>query len=62
MLVETDLKAIRLAFRWLKLYKRLSRRVDLDWLSEEFSTVTRRELDFEREGRNAEALAPRLRR
>ncbi|MDM8522094.1 AarF/UbiB family protein [Desulfococcaceae bacterium HSG8] len=57
VLVETDLKAIGLAFRWLKYYKRISQRVDLDWLSEEFTTVTRKELDFEAEGRNAERLA-----
>ena len=44
ILVETDLKALALAFQWLKLYKRVSRRVDLDWLAEEFTTVTRKEL------------------
>lgn len=60
VLVETDLKAITLAFHWLKYYKRISRRVDLDWLAEEFTTVTRRELDFEAEGRNAERLAQDL--
>ncbi len=57
VLVETDIKAIALAFRWLKHYKRISHRVDLDWLSEEFTTVTRRELDFESEARNAERLS-----
>ncbi|GBC60293.1 hypothetical protein DENIS_1244 [Desulfonema ishimotonii] len=57
VLVETDLAAISLAFRWLRLYRRLSHRVNLDWLVEEFSTVTRRELDFEREAENAGRLA-----
>ena len=57
VLVETDLKAIALAFRWLRYYKPISRRVDLDWLSQEFTVVTRKELDFEAEGRNAEQLA-----
>ncbi|OQY57447.1 MAG: hypothetical protein B6245_16950 [Desulfobacteraceae bacterium 4572_88] len=57
VLVETDLAAIALAFRWLRHYKRVSQRVDLDWVSDEFTTVTRRELDFEAEGRNAEQLA-----
>jgi predicted unusual protein kinase regulating ubiquinone biosynthesis (AarF/ABC1/UbiB family) len=57
VLVETDLRAIRLAFRWLKYYKHISQRVDLDWLAEEFTLVTRRELDFEAEARNAERLA-----
>ncbi len=57
VLVETDLTAIRLALRWLKFYKRVTRQVDLDWLAEEFTTVTRKELDFKAEGRNAEHLA-----
>jgi len=52
--VETDLTAIALAIRWLKFYKRISQRVDLDWLAEEFTTVTRKELDFKAEGQNAE--------
>jgi predicted unusual protein kinase regulating ubiquinone biosynthesis (AarF/ABC1/UbiB family) len=57
VLVETDLSAIGLAIRWLKFYKRISRRVDLDWLAEEFTTVTRNELDFKAEGQNAERFA-----
>ena len=57
VLVETDLAAIRLALRWLKLYKRISQRVNLDWLAEEFTTITRKELDFDAEGHNAERLA-----
>lgn len=57
VLVETDLNAIALAARWLKLYKRVSTRVDLDWLAQEFATITRRELDLEAEGRNAERFA-----
>ena len=57
VVVETDLTAIVLAFGWLKYYKHVSQRVDLDWLAEEFTAVTRRELDFEIEGRNAERLA-----
>jgi predicted unusual protein kinase regulating ubiquinone biosynthesis (AarF/ABC1/UbiB family) len=57
VLVETDLAAIALAIRWLKFYKRVSKRVDLDWLAEEFATITRNELDFGAEGRNAERIA-----
>jgi predicted unusual protein kinase regulating ubiquinone biosynthesis (AarF/ABC1/UbiB family) len=57
VLVETDLAAIGMAFRWLKLYKRVRARIDLDWLADEFSSVTRRELDLVSEGRNAERLA-----
>ncbi len=57
VLVETDLAAIALALRWLKLYKRISSRVDLDWLAQEFATVTGAELDFRAEGKNAERIA-----
>ena len=57
ILVETDLAAISLAVGWLKRYQRVSRRVDLDWLIEEFSKVTRAELDFAAEGKNAERFA-----
>ncbi|MBN1220679.1 MAG: AarF/ABC1/UbiB kinase family protein [Anaerolineae bacterium] len=57
VLVETDLAAIALAIRWLKFYKRISQRVDLDWLAREFTTITRNELDFDAEGHNAERIA-----
>ncbi len=56
-IVETDLSAIRAAFSWLKLYRRVRERVDLDWLAAEFSTVTRAELDLRAEGRNIERFA-----
>lgn len=58
--VETDLRAIGQAFRWLKLYRPVRRRVDLDWLLAEFSKVTRTELDMLAEGRHAERLAADL--
>ena len=57
VLVDTDLTAIALAIRWLKFYKRISKRIDLDWLAEEFSIITRNELDFEAEGQHAEHFA-----
>ena len=57
VLVETDLAAISLAVGWLKRYRRISSRVDLDWLMEEFSQVTRAELDCVAEGKNAERFA-----
>jgi predicted unusual protein kinase regulating ubiquinone biosynthesis (AarF/ABC1/UbiB family) len=57
VLVETDLAAIALAARWLKLWKPVRRRVDLDRMVEEFSRTTRAELDLEAEGHNAERLA-----
>jgi len=57
VLVETDLSAIALAIRWLKFYKPISKRVDLDKLAQEFAAVTRQELDFQAEGENAERFA-----
>ena len=55
--VETDLTALRRAIGWLKYYRPLLRRVDLDWLMNEFASVTRRELDMQAEGRNVERMA-----
>jgi predicted unusual protein kinase regulating ubiquinone biosynthesis (AarF/ABC1/UbiB family) len=57
LLVETDLAALRLAFNWLKLYRPISRRADLDRLYAEFARTTRAELDFVAEGRNADRFA-----
>jgi len=57
VLVRTDLAAISVAIRWLKYYPRVSKRVNLDWLAEEFTTVTTRELDFIAEGKSAERFA-----
>ncbi len=57
VLVETDLKALGQAIRWLKAWSFIRRRVDLDWLVEEFTTTTRRELDLEAEARSAERFA-----
>jgi predicted unusual protein kinase regulating ubiquinone biosynthesis (AarF/ABC1/UbiB family) len=56
-IVETDLRAIHTAARWLKRYRPVRRRVDLDRLYEEFSRTTRKELDFVAEGHNAEQFA-----
>jgi predicted unusual protein kinase regulating ubiquinone biosynthesis (AarF/ABC1/UbiB family) len=56
-IVETDLAAIRQAATWLKFYPPIARRVDLDRLFYEFAAVTRRELDFVAEGKNAERFA-----
>ena len=56
-LVATDLAALRLAANWLKWYRPISRRVDLDRLYDEFSATTRAELDFVAEARNADRFA-----
>jgi predicted unusual protein kinase regulating ubiquinone biosynthesis (AarF/ABC1/UbiB family) len=56
-IVETDLRAIHTATRWLKRYRPIRRRVDLDRLYDEFSRTTRNELDFVAEGHNARKFA-----
>jgi predicted unusual protein kinase regulating ubiquinone biosynthesis (AarF/ABC1/UbiB family) len=56
-LVETDLAAVKLAIRWLRPWRRVRRRVDLDRLFDEFAGTTRSELDMEREAANAERFA-----
>ncbi len=55
--VETDLSAIGLAIKWLNIYQPIRKRVDLDWLANEFTRVTRNELDLMVEGRNIERFA-----
>jgi predicted unusual protein kinase regulating ubiquinone biosynthesis (AarF/ABC1/UbiB family) len=57
LLVESDLAAISEAIRWLKFYKPIRSRVDLDRFAEEFSRVTREELDLLAEGEKAERFA-----
>ncbi len=56
-IVDTDLEAIRTAARWVKRYRPLRRRVDLDRLYDEFSRTTRTELDFIAEGQHAERFS-----
>lgn len=57
VLVETDLRALSIAIRGLKLWRFVRRRVDLNRLVTEFVTTTRRELDMQAEGRHAERFA-----
>ena len=57
VLVETDLAAVALAARWLKVSKRIRQRVDLDRLTAEVEATTRAELDLVAEGRNVEHFA-----
>jgi predicted unusual protein kinase regulating ubiquinone biosynthesis (AarF/ABC1/UbiB family) len=60
-LVETDLAAIHLAFRWLGAWRQVRQRVDLERLFEEFSATTRRELDPGLEATNVERFAEQFR-
>jgi predicted unusual protein kinase regulating ubiquinone biosynthesis (AarF/ABC1/UbiB family) len=55
--VEVDLSALRRVGSWLRRYKPVSERVDVDALIDEFATTTRAEIDYLAEGSNAEAFA-----
>ena len=57
VLMESDLAAITAAIRWLKFYRPIRTRVDLDRFTEEFSRITRGELDLLAEGKKAERFA-----
>jgi predicted unusual protein kinase regulating ubiquinone biosynthesis (AarF/ABC1/UbiB family) len=57
VLVETDLAAVSLALRLLKVSRNLRKRVDLDRLRGEIVRTTLQELDLASEGRNAERFA-----
>lgn len=59
--VETDLEAVRLALRLLKVWKKIRRRVDLERVGDEIESTTRRELDMIAEGKNAERFAAEFR-
>ena len=60
-LVEIDLAALARVCLWLSKWKTISKRVDLAALVEEFSRVTRCELDYMAEGRSAEAIGASFR-
>jgi predicted unusual protein kinase regulating ubiquinone biosynthesis (AarF/ABC1/UbiB family) len=56
-LVETDLAAIDLVCRWLKLFRYVRDRMDIDRLVTEFTATTRNELDLVKERGNLERFA-----
>ncbi len=53
-IVGTDLRSLKTIAGWLKLYKPIRRRANLDALIREFSQVVFEELDYLQEARNAE--------
>ena len=52
-LIKVDLAALKRVLRWLKRYRPISRRVDLDALFNEFSRTLWEEVDYIAEGENA---------
>jgi predicted unusual protein kinase regulating ubiquinone biosynthesis (AarF/ABC1/UbiB family) len=59
-LIEVDLTALRQVARWLQKYRPLAKRVDVPSLLEEFSTITRQEVDYMAEGHNAELFTEKF--
>ncbi|MCL6510060.1 MAG: hypothetical protein K6U78_05190 [Anaerolineae bacterium] len=53
-IVRTDLQSLKTIAGWLKLYKPIRRRANVDALVREFSEVVFQELDYEQEARNAQ--------
>ncbi|HLF25952.1 MAG TPA: AarF/UbiB family protein [Anaerolineae bacterium] len=56
-IIGVDLDALRWAIGWLKRYRAITRRADLDALFDEFSATLYEEIDYLAEGRNAERFA-----
>ena len=56
-IIAVDLDALRWAVGWLKRYRPLSRRANLDALFEEFKATLYEEVDYLSEGRNIEHFA-----
>lgn len=56
-LVEVDLSALRRFGSWLQKYKPISRRANVPSLIDEFSTITRAEVDYLAEGRSADVFS-----
>jgi predicted unusual protein kinase regulating ubiquinone biosynthesis (AarF/ABC1/UbiB family) len=56
-LIEVDLSALRRVIGWLKRYRAITRRVDLDALFEQFSSTLWQEVDYLAEAANAARFA-----
>jgi predicted unusual protein kinase regulating ubiquinone biosynthesis (AarF/ABC1/UbiB family) len=56
-IIDVDLDALRWVVGWLKRYRPISRRADLDALYDEFRTTLYEEMDYVAEGHNAEHFA-----
>lgn len=55
-IVRTDLRSLKTISGWLKNYKPIKKRANVDALVEEFAAGVYAELDYEQEARNAEAF------
>ena len=56
-IIATDLAALRTVGRWLRRYRPISRRVNINALLDEFTRTLYEEIDYLAEGRNAETFS-----
>jgi predicted unusual protein kinase regulating ubiquinone biosynthesis (AarF/ABC1/UbiB family) len=56
-IVATDMAALHTVGRWLMLYAPIGKRANIPALLDEFERVTKQELDYNHEGKNAEIFA-----
>lgn len=56
-IIATDMAALRAAGNWVDKYKPIRKRADVPALINEFEQILLEEIDYEAEGRNAEAFA-----
>ncbi len=56
-IVEVDMSALRVVGGWLKRYRPVSERANVEAIVEEFAAILRQELDYLSEGKNAEIFA-----
>lgn len=56
-IIATDMAALRAAGNWVHKYKPIRKRADVPALINEFEQILLEEIDYEAEGRNAEAFA-----
>jgi predicted unusual protein kinase regulating ubiquinone biosynthesis (AarF/ABC1/UbiB family) len=57
LIITTDLAALRTVGRWLRRYRPISKRMDINALIDEFTRTLYEEIDYLAEGRNAETFA-----
>jgi predicted unusual protein kinase regulating ubiquinone biosynthesis (AarF/ABC1/UbiB family) len=56
-IIATDLAALRTVGKWIQRYRPIARRADVDSLLDEFSRITYEEINYLKEGKNAETFA-----
>ncbi len=61
IIIATDIAALNTVGKWIKRYRPISKRADVQALLKEFATITYEEIDYLAEGKNAETFAANFR-